>query len=320
MIVLDLVVEQGDDEDVAFEDLEEPTAAVEQDAGDVELAVLVPVLVMIAVRVSRDSWAGSRGSCRSGGRGSSEFSVFSGAAPPGIGSWRTVPTLRNAPGRFPQGFATSFGAIFGRTIPARRSGFSGPRTLECHMPASHSFSDLLALAIDKVLVPVCVGIDPVASKLPWEFWGCRRRRGRSGFAARAGSGCGGCALGEGAVGVFRAVWVGGRRGDGAGGREVRGRWGSWWCSTRNAGDIGSTSEHYAAAAAAAGAHAITVNGYLGAGDRAFPGGGWACSCSCGRRTRTAMRCRRSWSTGGRCRSCWRLTSRTWASRTWAHAG
>lgn len=130
-----------------------------------------------------------------------------------------------------------------------------------------SFSDRLADAIDRAGAPVCVGLDPVADRLPMPF---RARPGSDGEAV---------GLLRFSVGVIEAV-----RGHaaavkpqsacferyGAPGllalRDVIG-------AARSAGlivvldakrgDIGTTAEHYAAAARGIGADAVTVNGYLG---------------------------------------------------------
>ncbi|MCW5775716.1 MAG: orotidine-5'-phosphate decarboxylase [Phycisphaeraceae bacterium] len=132
---------------------------------------------------------------------------------------------------------------------------------------SARFSDRLADAIDRVGAPVCVGLDPVADRLPAEF------------RARPGSDDEAVGLFEFCASVIEAV-----RGHaaavkpqsacferyGAAGllvlRNVMG-------AARSAGlivvldakrgDIGTTAEHYAAAAVGLGADAVTVSGYLG---------------------------------------------------------
>lgn len=142
------------------------------------------------------------------------------------------------------------------------------------MPNEHQFSDLLASAIDKVGSPVCVGIDPVASKLPREFRGLPPAEGAGRFSER---------VLDLVAGVVPSVKVQsacferfGWAGVAAMERVVAKARSLGFVVVLDAkrGDIGSTSEHYAAAAAAAGAHAITVNGYLGrSGIEPFLGAG-----------------------------------------------
>ncbi|HRQ71469.1 MAG TPA: orotidine-5'-phosphate decarboxylase [Phycisphaerales bacterium] len=132
---------------------------------------------------------------------------------------------------------------------------------------SARFSDRLADAIDRVGAPVCVGLDPVADRLPAEF------------RARPGSDDEAVGLFEFCVGVVEAV-----RGHAAAVKPQSAcfeRYGAAGLlvlrnvigAARSAGlivvldakrgDIGTTAEHYAAAAVGLGADAVTVSGYLG---------------------------------------------------------
>lgn len=130
------------------------------------------------------------------------------------------------------------------------------------------FGDLLAGAIDRVGSPVCVGLDPVLESLPAEV----RARHHEPLGAIA----------EFCRGVLHAIADGGaivpavkfqsacfeRYGfKGVGVLEEcmgdAARLGLVVVLDAKRGDISTTAAHYAAAAKRAGAHAITVNGYLG---------------------------------------------------------
>ncbi len=132
------------------------------------------------------------------------------------------------------------------------------------MPASN-FADLLSSAIAASGSPACVGLDPVLEKLPADV----RARHTEPLAA----------IREFCTGVLEAVrpHIGIVKPQSAcferyGGRGVllleevcrdaRAR-GFVVILDAKRGDIGVSAEHYAAAAVHAGAHAITVNGYLG---------------------------------------------------------
>ncbi len=130
---------------------------------------------------------------------------------------------------------------------------------------SARFSDRLADAIDLVGAPVCVGLDPVAGRLPEPV------RSHPGLDAEAVMAfCKGVIdavagvvaavkpqsacferLGSAGIAALEAVVA-----------HARGR-GLIVVLDAKRGDIGTTAEHYAAAAVGFGADAITVNGYLG---------------------------------------------------------
>lgn len=136
------------------------------------------------------------------------------------------------------------------------------------MPDDTPFSDRLAAAIDRLGVPACVGLDPVVEKLPEPLRA--RARDAGGAAGAIAEFCLGvidasaphaaafkpqsaCFERFGAPGVaaLREVIAAAR----ARGAPV--------ILDAKRGDIGITAEHYAAAAVALGADAITVSAYLG---------------------------------------------------------
>lgn len=132
-------------------------------------------------------------------------------------------------------------------------------------PAREAFSDRLVEAVRAVGAPVCVGLDPVFEKLPApvraahadpveaiaEF--CRGVVDASAGLVAAIKPQSACFERYGArgVGLLHEVCC---RGSEAGMVVVL---------DAKRGDIGVTAEHYAAAVAATGAHAVTVNAYLG---------------------------------------------------------
>lgn len=129
---------------------------------------------------------------------------------------------------------------------------------------SHSFADRLEAAIAVAGSPVCVGLDPVIEKLPAEL-----RELAPALAIETFS----VGVLDSIRGVIPAVKIQsacferfGAAGFGAMERVMAhaSRLGLviLWDSKR--GDIGTTCDHYAAAAVHLGAHAITLNGYLGA--------------------------------------------------------
>ena len=126
-------------------------------------------------------------------------------------------------------------------------------------------ADVLAAAIDRVGSPVCVGLDPVFGKIPAQFVGEGVGAGRAieAFSFGVLEAIAGkvpvvkpqsaCFERYGAAGVAALERTMTRA------REL----GMYVLLDAKRGDIGISAEHYAAAAVAAGAHAITVNGYLG---------------------------------------------------------
>jgi orotidine-5'-phosphate decarboxylase len=127
------------------------------------------------------------------------------------------------------------------------------------------FSDRLVDAIRAAGSPVCVGLDPVLEKLPAgvragnaEPAGAIAAFSRGVVRAVAGHAAAvkfqsACYERYGAAGVA-ALWELQHEASEAGLAVIL---------DAKRGDIGVTAEHYAAAAAASGAHAVTVNGYLG---------------------------------------------------------
>ncbi len=125
--------------------------------------------------------------------------------------------------------------------------------------------DALVEAIDRVGSPACVGVDPVLEQLPAAL---RAAHGtpveaiveftHSVLAAAAGAVC--CVKFQAAC--FERY---GHEGYAALEQSVAEavRLGLFVILDAKRGDIGTTSSHYAAAASRMGAHAITVNGYLG---------------------------------------------------------
>lgn len=126
-----------------------------------------------------------------------------------------------------------------------------------------AFADMLLDAIDRAGAPACVGIDPVAERLPAPLRGGDPVAGIRAFSlgivdAAAGVAAAvkfqsACYERYGAPGV-EALWVAMRRARDAGLVVLL---------DAKRGDIGISAEHYAAAAAGAGAQAVTVSGYLG---------------------------------------------------------
>lgn len=126
-------------------------------------------------------------------------------------------------------------------------------------------ADRLAGAIDRVGVPVCVGLDPVPEKLPPEVRGGHWEPARAveAFCEGVVDAVAGLAaavkpqsacfehLGAVGMGVLERVCA-----------RARGR-GLFVVLDAKRGDIGISAEHYAAWARHTGADAITVNGYLG---------------------------------------------------------
>lgn len=132
------------------------------------------------------------------------------------------------------------------------------------MPHDTHFSDRLADAIDRVGSPVCIGLDPVIEKLPGSL-----RPASDGLGAIREF-CSGVidAAAETAAAVKPQSACFERYG--AEGAEIledlcahAAEQGLVIVLDAKRGDIGITAEHYAAAASALGAHAITVNAYLG---------------------------------------------------------
>lgn len=132
-------------------------------------------------------------------------------------------------------------------------------------PQTSGFADRLIASIRSAGAPTCIGLDPVLEKLPDAVRAAHTRpvpaiaafcRGvleaGAGHAAavKFQSACFERYGGEGVEALSELM----HEADGMG-----------WTVILDAkrGDIGITAEHYAAAARAAGAHAITVSGYLG---------------------------------------------------------
>lgn len=126
------------------------------------------------------------------------------------------------------------------------------------------FADRLAEAVSRAGSPVCVGLDPVYEKLPAELRsGADHCDAIEAFSAGVIDACrsvvpavkfqSACFERYGSRGV-RALELCVKRAVDAGLAVVL---------DAKRGDIGISAEHYAAAAAGIGAHAITVSGYLG---------------------------------------------------------
>ena len=133
------------------------------------------------------------------------------------------------------------------------------------MPGGTHFGDLLTRAIDKAGTPACVGLDPVLERLPGAV---RAAQGRDVEQIRA------FCLGvlDAVAGIVPAVKPQSacfeRFGSPGVGvlEEVIDRarsLGFVVVLDVKRGDIGTTAAHYAASAASMGAHAVTVNGYMG---------------------------------------------------------
>ncbi|MCC5786369.1 MAG: orotidine-5'-phosphate decarboxylase [Phycisphaerales bacterium] len=128
------------------------------------------------------------------------------------------------------------------------------------------FADQLADALDRSGSPVCVGLDPVAERLP-----ARVREGRSPVDAIEVFCCGVIEAIAGAVGVVKPQSACferyGPEGVGVLWRVIQRAREAGLIVVLDAkrGDIGLTAGHYAAGIAASGAHAVTANAYLGAG-------------------------------------------------------
>lgn len=134
------------------------------------------------------------------------------------------------------------------------------------MTSAAAFADLLAETIDRSGSPVCVGLDPVADRLPAGV-----REGRSPIDAIEVFCCGVIDAIAGAVGVVKPQSACferyGPEGVGVLWRVIQRAREAGLVVVLDAkrGDIGLTAGHYAAGIAASGAHAVTANAYLGAG-------------------------------------------------------
>ncbi|TVS06777.1 MAG: orotidine-5'-phosphate decarboxylase [Phycisphaerales bacterium] len=128
------------------------------------------------------------------------------------------------------------------------------------------FADHLAEALDRSGSPICVGLDPVAERLPAPV-----REGRSPVDAIEVFCCGVIEAIAGAVGVVKPQSACferyGPEGVGVLWRVIQRAREAGLLVVLDAkrGDIGLTAGHYAAGIAASGAHAVTANAYLGAG-------------------------------------------------------
>ncbi len=133
------------------------------------------------------------------------------------------------------------------------------------MNTAAAHADLLADSIDRAGSPVCVGLDPVVGRLPEAL------AGYDDEAERVEHFCTGVVEAvAGVVGVVKPQSACFERFGSAGvavlerviarAREA----GLFVILDVKRGDIGSTAAHYAAAATGLGAHAVTVNAYMGA--------------------------------------------------------
>lgn len=133
------------------------------------------------------------------------------------------------------------------------------------MPTLNPFADFLAAALAQHPAPICVGLDPVLDRMPPALMADHPVPADALLVFSRGviDAVAGIApavkfqsacferYGHAGVGALEAAMAHARTRD--------------LCVILDAkrGDIGISSEHYAAAASQAGAHAITVNGYLG---------------------------------------------------------